>query len=392
VVTDSVYDALVANIYRAGQGEGEWNDVLEGMVRTLKCWSGHLMGFERATGTMSFSHEGGAPPAEATLDYIRKWHRSDPRNAVLLTAPQDSWVHCHEHLSEAFVATNDFYQSFLIPYGSRYVSGMHFSPSNELICILSFQRGVKQDPFNEEERQLIDRIGKHVKAAFLLRAQSKEMLRQAVAGHAVLSRIRFPVLLIDESRTILYENPAARGLLATGNLLKKQGNLLSLKDRQQSAELTAVLKELSPNWKGERRPTLVDPFLVVADEAGASVVAIHVSPLVPAETLGAFGKLPVYLIAAYRAKPAETADPFLVSCAFDLTPAEARVAAAVAKGMSDVQVAETMGTQPSTVRTQLKSVYTKTGAAGRSELGVLLNSSPAFWRGGMLRPPLEIGR
>jgi hypothetical protein len=127
MLTEDSYDGLVASVYRAAQGDGEWQSLLETLVEALDCWSGHLMGFEPATGTMMFDYDAGCPPAEATLDYIRRWHKFDSRNAICFKAPHDVWVHCHEHLSDQFVARDPFYQEFLIPYGSRYVSGMHFA-------------------------------------------------------------------------------------------------------------------------------------------------------------------------------------------------------------------------------------------------------------------------
>src|SRR5215470_6410986 len=151
MLSDDVYDALVAHVYRAGQGEGSWEDLLDALALNLDCWSAHLMGFDPTSGTMIFGHDGGSPPAEASLDYIREWHRCDPRNAVLMRVPPDTWVHCHEHLSEEFVATDRFYQDFLIPYGSRFVSGAYFTASPDLICIFSFHRGIRQQPFNSDE-------------------------------------------------------------------------------------------------------------------------------------------------------------------------------------------------------------------------------------------------
>src|SRR4051794_12199460 len=104
---DVRYDAIVASIYAAGQGEATWAESIQAVVKELNCWSGHLMGFDRKTGGMVFTHEAGAPSPEATLEYIVRWHRTDPRNAILLAAPSETWVHCHEHLSDAFVKSND---------------------------------------------------------------------------------------------------------------------------------------------------------------------------------------------------------------------------------------------------------------------------------------------
>ncbi|NJL08424.1 MAG: helix-turn-helix transcriptional regulator, partial [Methylacidiphilales bacterium] len=58
--------------------------------------------------------------------------------------------------------------------------------------------------------------------------------------------------------------------------------------------------------------------------------------------------------------------------AVDLTPAEARVARALIEGQSVTDFARTVGLSPETTRTQLKSVFAKTGTRRQIELVALL--------------------
>ena len=370
-ITDERYDAIVASIYAAAQAEKPWTDSLQLVVDSLNCWSGHLMGFDRQTGGMVFSHEAGQPPAEATLDYILRWHRSDPRNAVLLKALPDSWVHCHEHLSDAFVRSSNFYQDFLLPYGSRYVSGMHFSPTPDLVCILSFQRGTRQNPFDESERQILGRLGKHLRAAFLLQDQTRKELRAAVAGHAILQRLRHAVILIDQSRRLLYENPAGSSLLNAGAIMLRRSGLLGVNERRTSDKLTAAMQALTRG--GESTCMAVD------GGRGTSWL-LHLAMLTPEETMRAFGAVPVFMLTLFSTDADARSDHYLIASAFGLTPAEARVAAAAAKGWTDMQVAQSAGTSAATVRTQIRSIYAKTGTERRADLVRLLNSSPGLWK------------
>ena len=52
-------------------------------------------------------------------------------------------MNCHEHFDDAFVASNAFYQEFLIPYGGRYVSGTQlFRQGDEVViwrCVFIVQ-------------------------------------------------------------------------------------------------------------------------------------------------------------------------------------------------------------------------------------------------------------
>jgi DNA-binding CsgD family transcriptional regulator/PAS domain-containing protein len=58
--------------------------------------------------------------------------------------------------------------------------------------------------------------------------------------------------------------------------------------------------------------------------------------------------------------------------AFNLTPAEARLAAQIAAGRSLPEIARADGTSHETLRSQLKAVFAKTGTARQAELAVLL--------------------
>ena len=61
---------------------------------------------------------------------------------------------------------------------------------------------------------------------------------------------------------------------------------------------------------------------------------------------------------------------------FQLTVAEARVAACVGEGMSVPEVADALGLSRHTVRTQLRNCFDKTGARSQVDLARLLGATP----------------
>ncbi|WP_462119605.1 helix-turn-helix transcriptional regulator [Methylorubrum extorquens] len=58
---------------------------------------------------------------------------------------------------------------------------------------------------------------------------------------------------------------------------------------------------------------------------------------------------------------------------FDLTPAEARVARDIARGLGVPEAAVQAGVTEGTIRSQLKAVFAKTGTSRQAELAALLN-------------------
>ena len=80
-------------------------------------------------------------------------------------------------------------------------------------------------------------------------------------------------------------------------------------------------------------------------------------------------------------------DPNLVARAFDLTRAEARLAALVAAGTTPDGAARRLGVGRETVRSQLKAVFAKTGTHRQSELAALLLRLVSLLLGAL---PLEL--
>jgi DNA-binding CsgD family transcriptional regulator len=70
--------------------------------------------------------------------------------------------------------------------------------------------------------------------------------------------------------------------------------------------------------------------------------------------------------------PNSSPGPEVLQALFDLTPAEARTAGLITAGKSIEQISMASGTAQNTIRTQLKSVFLKTGVQRQAELVSLL--------------------
>lgn len=65
-------------------------------------------------------------------------------------------------------------------------------------------------------------------------------------------------------------------------------------------------------------------------------------------------------------------DRVVIQGLFDLTAAEARVASRVAEGLALDQIPERRGVALATMRSQVKSIFAKTGVGRQSQLAALL--------------------
>ena len=140
-MTDDAFDEIVAGFYRAAGGSISWVAALVPFQRVMVAIAVYLHGVDTAQGRIAFAHAASDMPVEAELDYLRTYHRIDPRANLVIGRDAGEWVNCWEVFDDAFVAQDRFYQEFLIPYGGRYVSGIKLLQDDAACIILGIHRG-----------------------------------------------------------------------------------------------------------------------------------------------------------------------------------------------------------------------------------------------------------
>lgn len=372
---DHEYDDIVGGLYRAASGIEDWAAALGNVARAFDAWAVPLWGVDTQTGALLFSHHGGEASPSTSLDYIRTFHRNDPRTRVMLSSPVGTWVHCHEHFDERFVQDSPFYQDFLIPHGGRYSSGVTLVQDDAQVFCFGVHRGQGRQPFNAEERTWLERIGVHAREAVIMYRHLRAAFDEAGAGRELLDKFGYPMLLVDELGGIRFRNRAAVEALAEADYIVDRGSVLACRDRQSHADFMAALQDMGLQSHahaaadgGERRYLRIRRF-----STGAPIITNLVA-IRPHATMRAFGNAQVALVLFHDPTITRELDPFLVAEMFDLTPAEARVAVALRTGHSAQAIAGEHRLSLATVRSQIQSIFVKTGVNRQSDLIRLLES------------------
>jgi DNA-binding CsgD family transcriptional regulator len=373
------YDAILESIYRAGSGLDSWLAPIERVAAAFDAWAVQLLGVNKATGVMSFSFESGSAPPAAPVEYVRYYHRIDPRLARTLPAPEGTWIACEEHFDDEFVESDPFYQDYLIPQGGRYLYGGKLRDDANMTVLLGHLGKAGRAPLSAPEKEAFRRIASHFAAALRMQESLGRLEPQAI-GAQLLSRVRQPMILIDHQRRIHYRNDSAQELMRRGDLLQEMDGLLTCRDPESDHELTIALRDLAlvpiSTLGDTSRPRDRRSFRLRRREGGK--VAATLLALRPESTLGSFGRHARALFTVFDPGAALDIDPFLLSTTFDLTPAEARLAAMIVSGRSTEECARELQVKISTVRSQLLSVFAKTGATGQSDLVRLILSASSI--------------
>lgn len=186
----------------------------------------------------------------------------------------------------------------------------------------------------------------------------------------------FGVLTLDRAGFVLDANRAAREITSRGDGLRiERGRLRAVSSDDQAALDAGIGRACTAGCGAEllvARPSLLRPWHVLVSPA---------SPCVRSEVIDLFDRRPAALVFVSDPEAAPRSSIEAIAALFGLTPAEARLAAALAAGRSIDEYAEEAGLSRETARQYLKRVFQKTGTRRQGELVAKLLRSVASLEG-----------
>ncbi|MFP5462760.1 MAG: helix-turn-helix transcriptional regulator [Gammaproteobacteria bacterium] len=372
-----IADAVVADIYRAASGAGAWGAVLEAISDDLKLRALQIIGVDKRDASLVFSLEGGNAPFTSKADYVRSYHAINPRIPPSLGLKPGEWLHDHELFDEDFVATNRFYQEFLIPSGARHVSATKLMDEDDSAILMGAVRGVDQHPLSQQELALLDRYRTHLASALDIWRRNRRSIVAPPAGRSVIARMPAPILLLDGQRMLQYANPAAHALLGERTHLQIHEGYLRCRRPDDDQRLTEALLALNLHGNEvDSRQRAERVVLRIRSASGTSIQLVILSRLPPDPTLAVLGHASLAMAVLHQLDVRRHLDPAILVEAFGLTSAEAQVARLLAEGHSMQDIASQRGVSLETVRSQVRAVFAKTDTRRQPDLVRLLAEIP----------------
>jgi DNA-binding CsgD family transcriptional regulator len=181
-------------------------------------------------------------------------------------------------------------------------------------------------------------------------------------------RMKTGILVVDCRGTVRWQNRYAELIIKRSQHLGVVGGRLWCSNAESHRRISRFLRQVSSNR--QRLLTTIgaphcDPIQILG-------MPLHVSAT-PRDTPPPHGATIALLLSAPDGKV--VLSPSDIRELFGLTPAEAALAAALAEGLTLQDYAERHGVSVGTLRVQLKSVFSKTGATRQPELVRLLCAS-----------------
>jgi DNA-binding CsgD family transcriptional regulator len=296
----------------------------------------------------------GSTIASNIPDAVLAAYRSHYRNVSPFLAmalkhthpPPGVVVRCGDMLAGGQYWNCEFFVDFARPAGTVWTIGGAVILGPSSFALIGAHRPQGDPDFSDAECLEMARLMAPAGHALRLR----DRLGKA-AGYAALQLLDFGAAVCDGAGRLVFANAAAEALV------RRDGGL-GLRGDRLSAELPSEADRLA--------------FLITAaakeGRAGAMIITgrgdrlfLVLTPL-PRRFSGDSERV---LITLRSDNAAPLADAETLSALFGLTPAEARVGAALSTGASAAEIARGLGVGEETVRTHIKRLLEKSGAANQ---------------------------
>ncbi len=221
-------------------------------------------------------------------------------------------------------------------------------------------------PFGEAEQRLMEQLYPYLRRASELHRSLSSERGLAAAGMDALDRLTVGAFLLAPDGTVLHASAAAEEMVRLQDGLTLRKRHLGGMDERITLALNTVIARAAMDPTLELAPA--GETLVLPRPSGKASWMITVLPL-PRNDARRFDMVPAVALAIVADPESRVESPNdVLRVAFGLTPAEARVALALANGLAPNEVAEEHGTRLHTVRTQIKQLHDKLGVRNQGEL------------------------
>jgi DNA-binding CsgD family transcriptional regulator/PAS domain-containing protein len=266
-----------------------------------------------------------------------------------------------------------FYREWIVPQDVAYAAASNVLREGPWLTQVFLQRSPRQRPFTRHEMDEFNRLVPHMQRAFQMRQRFTDMQLGQNLLASSLDVLAMPTLLFDEVGRLAHANRSAETLLGGRQALWVEHGHLVTRDAEATRKLNLELSQCLRASLGEAselngvvsmpRRGRMPLVLMLAPMRFKAEARVHAAALL--------------FVFDPESTPSITAD--MVRQLFGLSPAEAELAAALCAGGTLDDLAAQRGTSINTVKTQLKSVFSKTGTGRQADLVSLLLASPAYF-------------
>ena len=344
---------LTAAIYAALLGESSWQGFLDELTGGTPGSLSTLFFHNFTAGTGGVAYVAGAEGRQDALaDYERYYSNINPWMRRVAATPLGRGVIGEEIISRNDFNRSEYYSDYVRKNGLETGIGLTLFKSQSFYFLLSMLTDDVDTDRNLARAEVLTRIAPHLQRVFRYYRSEEFHADVLDAGKGIGMATGLAFILVNEDLKVIKASPAAEQALASGRVagLDPSGRI-RLADPGTQAVLRALLLR-------RKAPGETEVFSI--RDASVQIIRIGRSPA--AEFFA--GPVAAILIG----EDSNQARLDRLAARYRLSPGEARVCAGILKGLNLSEIADQAAVTRETVRSQLKSVFSKTGTSSQMDI------------------------
>jgi DNA-binding CsgD family transcriptional regulator len=361
---DQLLSSLIGDVYDAALHHEMWPEVLRAATEFVG-GSGAGLFSKDPTAQRGDLHYSVGIEQHFQKSYFDEYIMLDPATTAHFFAEIEAPMAVADMMPYAEFVETRFYREWVRPQGLVDFLSAVLDRSTTSVAMFGIFRHERNGVVDAEARRRMQLVVPHVRRAVLIGRMFDLKAAEAATFADTLDGLNAGMFLVGADGQIVHANPAAHGILDTGNILRAVGGKLVACDAQVAPQLRDVF---SAAGRGDVALGTKGIALPLMGRDGERYVA-HALPL----TSGMRRRAGVAYTAAAAlfVRKASVTGPSphqVLGQAFRLTPTEVRVLLAIVETGGVPEVAAALGIADTTVKTHLSRVFEKTGATRQADL------------------------
>ncbi|MGJ4889543.1 helix-turn-helix transcriptional regulator [Bradyrhizobium sp. HKCCYLRH3099] len=355
---------LIGDIYDAALDASRWPDVVGRAGRFVGGQVASIFSKSPIAGGGDVLCQSGIDPHYCRL-YFEKYVKLDPATTGQYFAEVGQPIAVSDLMPQDELRESRFYQEWAAPQGMVDFISTVIDKSATTAALFGVFRFEQDGLADDAARMRMQLIAPHIRRAVLVGRLIDLKSAEAQAFGAALERMTVGVGLVDRLGRLVHANAAARALLEAGDPLFTRDGRVAVRDGRSDQALQDLITRCAA---GDAALGTGGSAMLMTAQDGTHHIA-HVLPLT-SHARRAVGRM-VEATAAIFVRNAALEPPQapeLIAKAYRLTPAELRVLLGIVDVGGVPEVADLLGVAETTIKTHLRRVFTKTGAARQADL------------------------
>jgi DNA-binding CsgD family transcriptional regulator len=368
VGTEQTIPTIIDDLYAGTLDNAAWDRGMIGMADLVSGSAALLLSFNPVTGEVRRDENHGFDPAAIT-EYRNHWVTKDirlaPGNLRLVGEPQFE----AKLLSARSWQMSELYNDFLLRVDAPWILAFWLHKAPDKIIALTIQGTKRRGQFDERDGERIQPLIPHLRRALEIRDRLETaQLRTDTLAKSV-NNVSFGVMVLDAMGHLLEANSVAEQLLQTEPGIRRNADkTLSLRE-PAGTDLYRWIVAGTP-------PISSHNGLLHVQRSNGSPISVLVTRL--PSTASWLGYDPRWVLLLFDPDRRVQASTEIIARDLGISEREAEIAALLVAGYDLRAITAMLNISVHTVRTHLKSIFSKTGLRSQAELIQRIANGPAL--------------